>query len=281
MALILYSPMAIGYSKNLSLATWVMDVHHVLQYDVFMRLDMEKLNARAKINIGLAVGKRRRDGYHPIRSYFARISLHDTINIDIRPANKFSCKIKSNVPYLEGNNVDIMEKCARAFCEGSGHLFDLYIEIEKRIPTRSGFGGGSSDGAEILKALNKYYDCPLGYPCLIDLGAIYLFSCLMQALHMLKGVAMCCIQWIFQMDLEVFCFLCQMRRYQQLVHTISSTSLTMILSLFRKKLNVQSIKRISQTLLSVLYRVICKKLFLICIATFRLSHSRAPALAAM
>ena len=148
-----------------------MDVHHVLQYDVFMRLDMEKLNARAKINIGLAVGKRRCDGYHPIRSYFARISLHDTINIDIRPANKFSCKIKSNVPYLEANNVDIMEKCARAFCEGSGHLFDLYIEIEKRIPTRSGFGGGSSDGAEILKALNKYYDCPLDYPSLIDLGA--------------------------------------------------------------------------------------------------------------
>ena len=69
-----------------------------------------RLEAQAKINIGLIVGGRRPDGYHEIESYMALVDLSDTIDAEIRPSSVLSVDIERSVPYLEEGSVDLMEK---------------------------------------------------------------------------------------------------------------------------------------------------------------------------
>lgn len=131
-----------------------------------------KIHANAKINIGLCVGKKRDDGYHPIKSYFARLSLADELEIEVESADSFSCNIISSCAYLDRGKIDIMEKCAKSFSDKTGIYFNLSINIEKKIPFKAGFGGGSSDGAAVLSFLNEYFDYPLSKEELMELGAI-------------------------------------------------------------------------------------------------------------
>ncbi len=112
--------------------------------------------AYAKINIGLIVNGMRPDGYHDIDTYMAAIDLHDTLDIDIRPGDCFSCTIRGNEGYLD-RGPDLMEKAARIFSEETGYLFSIDINIDKRIPVKAGLGGGSSDAAAVLRALRAFY----------------------------------------------------------------------------------------------------------------------------
>ena len=76
-----------------------------------------RLEAYAKVNIGLIVGGSRPDGYHDIESYMALVDLHDRIDAEIRPSSVLSVDIERNVPYLEEGTMDLMEKAARIFSE--------------------------------------------------------------------------------------------------------------------------------------------------------------------
>ncbi|MCR5732762.1 MAG: 4-(cytidine 5'-diphospho)-2-C-methyl-D-erythritol kinase [Sphaerochaetaceae bacterium] len=118
------------------------------------------LKAYAKVNIGLRVLQKREDGFHPLKSYFHKVSLYDSIKIDILESDKFEVSIKGNESYMESGE-DLMAKAARFFCEQSGIPFKLNIAIDKIIPSQAGLGGGSSDAAEILLALNNHFSSPL------------------------------------------------------------------------------------------------------------------------
>lgn len=124
----------------------------------------------AKINIGLVVGNRRDDGFHEIESYFARISLCDYIDINVRKTDLFSCTISSDIDYLDPGKTDIMERCAKAFSDRTGVLFAINIDIEKNIPSKAGFGGGSSNGAAILEYLNTSFGNILNRKELMEVG---------------------------------------------------------------------------------------------------------------
>ncbi len=129
-----------------------------------------RLEANAKINIGLLVGDRRPDGYHSIETIMARISLSDAIEAVAEPAGRFSVSIEGNEGYV-GGGADLMEKAARAFFCGSGIPFSLRIAIDKRIPVGAGFGGGSSDAAEILRYLSACFPSAFDGPSLLSLAA--------------------------------------------------------------------------------------------------------------
>lgn len=120
---------------------------------------MEKLyKAHAKVNVGLKVGKKDLKGYHPLSSYFHLISLCDDIYTAIEPGAQTKVKISGNEEYLDENCTDLMEKAALLFSRESGINFSLNIRIVKRIPYRAGLGGGSSDCATILRALEDEYN---------------------------------------------------------------------------------------------------------------------------
>ena len=129
-----------------------------------------RLEAPAKINIGLLVGALRDDGYHDIETIMARISLYDIIDAEVRPSDALSVSITGNEGYI-GDGMDLMEKAARLFSDRSGISFSLTIAIDKRIPARAGLGGGSSDAAAVLRFLDGAFSHPLSRHELMDLAA--------------------------------------------------------------------------------------------------------------
>jgi 4-diphosphocytidyl-2-C-methyl-D-erythritol kinase len=101
------------------------------------------IEAPAKINLHLKVGEKRSDGFHNIDSLFAAIGLSDTL--------RFECVEKGGCSLPEDN---LVSRAVSRFRELTGFDVGLRIRLEKRIPIGAGLGGGSSDAASTLLALN-------------------------------------------------------------------------------------------------------------------------------
>ena len=88
-----------------------------------------RLEAHAKINIGLLVGEKRADGFHDIKTIMALISLKDIIDAECVESDSFSVTIDGNDSYL-ASGVDLMEKSALLYQEETGLSFSLRLSIE-------------------------------------------------------------------------------------------------------------------------------------------------------
>lgn len=121
----------------------------------------------AKINLFLRVLGRRPDGYHDIVTVMARISLFDTVRLAFgQPSISVACTHPS-VPRDETN---LAYRAAQLFF-GALHARDgVAISIEKAIPVGAGLGGGSSNAASVLAALNERYGFPFSVSGLIEIG---------------------------------------------------------------------------------------------------------------
>lgn len=113
--------------------------------------------APAKVNLVLEVLGERHDGYHEIRSVIQSISLWDVLSFELADEISFSC----SEPSLQGED-NLVFRAAWLMKEVSGYPKGVKIRLEKRIPHGVGFGGGSSDAAAALKALNQLWG--LGLP---------------------------------------------------------------------------------------------------------------------
>jgi 4-diphosphocytidyl-2-C-methyl-D-erythritol kinase len=116
--------------------------------------------APAKINLSLRVLGRRSDGFHEIETFIAPISLCDEIKIERRPGKQeiaFRCDDPS-VPKGEDN---IVVRAANAFFEETKITSGVSIALKKTIPHGAGLGGGSSDAASTLVALNELFETNL------------------------------------------------------------------------------------------------------------------------
>jgi 4-diphosphocytidyl-2-C-methyl-D-erythritol kinase len=108
----------------------------------------------AKVNLGLEVLGKRSDGYHSIRSILVPITLHDTITIT--PGGKrFVFHGGQGAPKDEGN---LAWRAVNLLAERAGIRRGLDVKIVKRIPIAAGLGGGSSNAAIVLKALNELWE---------------------------------------------------------------------------------------------------------------------------
>jgi 4-diphosphocytidyl-2-C-methyl-D-erythritol kinase len=116
------------------------------------------LPAPAKLNLFLHVTGRRADGYHTLQSVFVPVDLADTIDLESR-----SDGVLERSGDLAGEpEHDLCLRAARLLQAESATAFGVSIHVEKRIPAGSGMGGGSSDAATTLIALNHLWD--LGWP---------------------------------------------------------------------------------------------------------------------
>ncbi len=112
------------------------------------------LMSPAKINLLLSIGNRMPDGYHPIASIFQAVSVADKINISVNNDNTIRIAGNCGCP-TEKNS---MYHATRLFFEASGNVCPgVDITIEKNIPIGSGLGGGSSNAATVLKALDAMF----------------------------------------------------------------------------------------------------------------------------
>ena len=126
--------------------------------------------AYAKLNLTLDVLGIRNDGYHELCSVMQTVSLCDDIEIDVGTGKPWCLKCeKEGIPCDERN---LAWKAAKVYCDAVGRDPDgLEIRIIKRIPSQAGMGGGSSDAAAVLRALNRHFGEPLGLDALAELSA--------------------------------------------------------------------------------------------------------------
>ena len=116
------------------------------------------LPASAKLNLFLHVTGRRADGYHELQSLMVPISLADTLDFELRDDGRLDRR--GDVIGLVEH--DLCLRSARLLQQESGTTLGADIAVEKRIPAGSGMGGGSSDAATTLLALNRLWR--LGWP---------------------------------------------------------------------------------------------------------------------
>ncbi|MGV3572532.1 MAG: 4-(cytidine 5'-diphospho)-2-C-methyl-D-erythritol kinase [Ramlibacter sp.] len=109
--------------------------------------------APAKLNLFLHVTGRRADGYHLLQSAFMLVDWHDTLHFTLRPGGKLS-REDLGAPLPAD---DLVLRAARALQQATGCADGAHIQVDKRIPAEAGMGGGSSDAASCLLALNRLW----------------------------------------------------------------------------------------------------------------------------
>ncbi len=132
-----------------------------------MKTVVEK--AYAKINLYLEVFLKKEDGYHDIDSIMQTISLHDTVTVTFEPLGNY-INMTCNDPKIPCDQSNIAVKCAKAYMDFCNITGTVNIHIDKVIPVSAGLGGGSADGAAVLRALNKLNDTPVSADELCKIG---------------------------------------------------------------------------------------------------------------
>ncbi|MFA4948746.1 MAG: 4-(cytidine 5'-diphospho)-2-C-methyl-D-erythritol kinase [Candidatus Krumholzibacteriia bacterium] len=112
--------------------------------------------AAAKINLYLDVLRRREDGYHDIETFYQPVSLWDELTLEKTPAG---IEVKGDDPSIPWNEDNLCHRAARLILESSGAKGGVRISVAKGIPSGAGLGGGSSDAAATLLAMNELFRC--------------------------------------------------------------------------------------------------------------------------
>ena len=110
--------------------------------------------APAKLNLFLHVSGRRADGYHLLQSVFVAIDWCDWLSFELRPDGQVS---RSDEGGAELPAEDLCMRAARALKAATGTPLGVHIHLDKRIPAQAGMGGGSSDAASCLRALQRLW----------------------------------------------------------------------------------------------------------------------------
>lgn len=124
------------------------------------------VNPPCKINIGLHVVERRPDGYHNLETIFYPIPLRD--NLDVKPLSEADFPV-DEPPYrltaggapIAGSSADNLVVKVYMSLREEFNLPPVTIDLYKHIPMGAGLGGGSSDAASMMKALNELFDLGL------------------------------------------------------------------------------------------------------------------------
>ena len=123
--------------------------------------------APAKLNLFLHVTGRRPDGYHELQTLFQLVDLCDTLAIEVREDGRI--ERLGGLPDVPAEQ-DLAVRAARALQAATGTRLGASLRVIKRIPVGGGLGGGSSDAATALLALNHLWDCGLSRDALAELG---------------------------------------------------------------------------------------------------------------
>ncbi|AJQ82181.1 4-(cytidine 5'-diphospho)-2-C-methyl-D-erythritol kinase [Xanthomonas oryzae pv. oryzae] len=124
--------------------------------------------APAKLNLFLQITGRRADGYHLLQTVFRLLDWGDTIHLRVRSDGQI-LRIGESLPGVAEDD-DLVIRAARLLQSAAGAAAGAEIRVDKRIPAGGGFGGGSSDAATVLVALNALWGLALTADTLAELG---------------------------------------------------------------------------------------------------------------
>ena len=123
--------------------------------------------APAKINRFLHVLGRRKDGYHDLQTGFQFVSFGDIVHLRVRDDGEVVRT--AGLDHLHPD-ADLAVRAARLIKWRAASPLGVEIRVEKRIPEGGGFGGGSSDAAAVLVALNQLWNCDFSADHLMQIG---------------------------------------------------------------------------------------------------------------
>ncbi len=129
-----------------------------------MNLD---LLSPAKINLFLHVTGKRADGYHELISLMCPVSLYDTLTLSFSGTG---LRVFCSHPGVPDDETNLVYRAADLFFRESGIRHPLSISIDKHIPVGAGLGGGSSNAAAVLTALNRRHGEPFTTDRLMEMG---------------------------------------------------------------------------------------------------------------
>jgi len=129
-------------------------------------MTLTDLPAPAKLNLFLHITGRREDGYHLLQSVFMLIDWADRLHMERRPNGQLSREDLSTPLPAD----DLILCAARALQTASGTPWGAHIAIDKQLPAQAGMGGGSSDAATTLLALNRLWELDWPLERLLPLG---------------------------------------------------------------------------------------------------------------
>jgi 4-diphosphocytidyl-2-C-methyl-D-erythritol kinase len=136
--------------------------HHVVN-DTFLNLP-----SFAKINRSLRILGQRRDGYHEIVTVLQTVSLHDDLRFGSRNDDHIS--LQCDVPEIPTDSSNLIIRAALALRNYAEKPFGVDLRLIKRIPTKGGLGGASSNAAVTLLGLNNLWRTKLDYSELMKIG---------------------------------------------------------------------------------------------------------------
>ena len=128
------------------------------------------VSAPAKLNLFLHVTGRRPDGYHLIQSVFMLIDWCDRLHFESRADGLIS---RADVGAADAEvlpDEDLAVRAARALQKATGTVLGVHISLEKKIPSQAGLGGGSSDAASCLLALQRLWGVNLPRTALMSIA---------------------------------------------------------------------------------------------------------------
>jgi 4-diphosphocytidyl-2-C-methyl-D-erythritol kinase len=132
-----------------------------------------RLAAPAKVNLGLRVRGRRRDGYHRLESLFLPLDFGDEVVLE-RVAGGLALALEGDAEGVPAGEANLACRAARAFLEAAGlPVGGLRVRLRKRVPAAAGLGGGSSDAGAVLRGLRSLHPDALD-PAALDLLALAL-----------------------------------------------------------------------------------------------------------
>jgi 4-diphosphocytidyl-2-C-methyl-D-erythritol kinase len=123
--------------------------------------------APAKLNLFLHITGRRADGYHLLQSVFMLIDWCDTLHFELRHDGAIS---REDLTAAHLPAEDLVVRAARLLQQATGCTLGVHVGLEKRLPAEAGMGGGSSDAATCLLALNRLWGLGLNRAQLAALG---------------------------------------------------------------------------------------------------------------
>src|SRR5580692_10260491 len=122
------------------------------------------VRSHTKINLGLAIGPLRPDGFHQLTTVYQTLALHEVVTVDARPAEATRITLSSThprVPTDAGNTAwRIVERCLELL----GRQAEVHIHIDKQLPLQGGLGAGSANAVAALIGLQHELDCRLSPP---------------------------------------------------------------------------------------------------------------------
>lgn len=127
------------------------------------------IQAPAKVNLALRILARRQDGYHEIETLMVPVSLADEIDLEISAGS--GVEVTCDDPDIPNGPENLVWRAVEAFQKRTGLDFSARIAIRKNIPHGAGLGGGSSDAAAVVKALNVLCETILPETALVEIAA--------------------------------------------------------------------------------------------------------------